>query len=155
MSVILINAYGAVIVQTDEGTEISIDDKESEESARDSSVDEPPEHKARPIVLGPKTRPPLPTSVQLVRIAGRPRADGVRPYVIRLDRDIVDMHLSVEVAKRLQEAIALSDGALDLDVYLPPHRSVELAMLSGQIAALGESDLQSLTLRVAGRLLED
>ncbi|HUG23461.1 hypothetical protein [Piscinibacter sp.] len=155
MSLILVNAYGAVIVQTDDDTEISLDKNESPESAPGPSGEEPLEHKPRPIVLGPKTRSPLPTSVQLVRVAGRPRPDGVRPYVIRLDRDIVGTGLSDEAAERVHEAIARCGGTLDLDVYIPPHHSVEVAMLSSHIASLGETGLSSLTLRVAGRLLED
>jgi len=155
MSLILVNAYGAVIVQTDDDTEISLDKNESPESAPGPSGEEPLEHKPRPIVLGPKTRTPLPTSVQLVRVAGRPRPDGIRPYVIRLDRDIVGTGLSDEAAERVHEAIARCNGTLDLDVYIPPHHSVEVAMLTSHIASLGETGLSSLTLRVAGRLLED
>jgi len=155
MSLILVNAHGAVIVQTDDGTEISLDKNESPDSAPGPSAEEPRGHKPRPIVLGPRTRPPLPTSVQLVRVTGRPRPDGTRPYVIRLDRDIVDSGLSDEAAERVHEAIARSSGTLDLDVYLPPNHSVEVARLSSHLASLGETSLKSLTLRVAGRPLED
>lgn len=155
MSLILVNADGAVIVETDDDTQISLEEDESPEPAPRPWGEEPHEHKARPIVLGPKTRPPLPTSVQLVRVAGRARLGGIRPYVIRLDRDIVGTRLSDEAAGRIHEAIARCGGTLNLDVYIPPHRSVEVAMLSSQIASLDETGLRSLTLRVAGKLLED
>lgn len=155
MGVVLVNAHGAVIVETDGDTQISIDEDESSESGQRPSGEEPREHKARPIVLGPKTRPPLPTSVQLVRVAGRTRLGGVRPYVIRLDRDIVGTRLSDEAAARVHEAIAQCSGTLELDVYIPLHRSVEVAMLSSQIASLDETGLRSLTLRVAGEVLKD
>lgn len=155
MSLILVNSYGAVIVETDDDTQISLDKDESPESGQRPSGEDLREHKPRPIVLGPKTRPPLPTSVQLVRVAGRARLGGSSPYLIRLDRDIVGTRLSDEAAERVHDAIAHCSGTLELDVYIPLHHSVDVAMLSSQIASLDETGVRSLTLRVAGKLLED
>jgi hypothetical protein len=143
-----------VIIQTDDDIRISRDDDESPESAP-AAGEEPGEHKARPIVLGPRTRPPLPTSVQLVSVTGRAPRGGVGRAVIRLDRDIVGERLSDEAIERVRQAIERSEGWLDLDVYIPLRRSVEVSLLSSHIASLDHPDLRKLTLHVTGKLSED
>lgn len=155
MSLILANAYGAVIVEADDDTQISVNKGKLPDTAPRPSAEEPLEEKPRPIVLGPKTRPPLPTSVQLVRAVGGARPSGIQRYVIRLDRDVAGTHLSEDAVERVHQAIASCDGKLELDVYIPPQRSFEVEHLSSHIASLDTLGLHSLKLRVAGDVIED
>jgi hypothetical protein len=158
MGLTLINLNGVVVVQVDDETDIVFEEYSDEPPAvpPTSQKDERGgrDLRTRPIILGPKTRPPLPTSVQLTRMVGRVHKGGSRPLLINLDRDIVGNHLSSVISKRLAEAIAQSAGTINIDVYVPMQRSIDMTQLSRHIADVSDFKLRSLTMRVGGELEE-
>jgi hypothetical protein len=159
MSLTLVNILGSVIVQAEDEIEF-VCDEGADYAPAAPATSQPGERRGkdlrvRPIVLGPRTRPPLPTSIQLARVIGRPRQPGALPLVIRLDQDIRGGQLSPALWNRLEATMAPGAGTLNLDVYLPPGYSVDLGELSNCLSSVGSLGVGALALRVGGKLEGD
>jgi hypothetical protein len=110
------------------------------------------------IHLGPLPTPPLPLGVVIFTgDVGGLDGSGRRASPLRLDAAFEKGRFSDDVVESIRRSVkGLPEGAqVQVEAYLPPEHSIDVALLSQHVSALGGSVGHPVSMRVGTKIVKD